>query len=96
MPDIHIHRPHSLGLTRAREVARQWVTDAGQRYDMACTVAEGADHDTVDFRRSGVTGRLVVSADAFELTAKLGFLLGGFKSRIEAEIGRNLDRLLGA
>ena len=37
-----------------------------------------------------------LTADAFELTAKLGFLLGGFKAKIEAEIGRNLDRLLGA
>ena len=96
MADIHIHRHHTLGLARAREVARQWVVDAGRRYDMACTVAEGADHDTVNFRRSGVSGQLVVTADAFELTAKLGFLLGGFKAKIEAEIGRNLDRLLGA
>ena len=39
-------------------------------------------------------GRLVVEANAFDLTAKLGFLLGAFSGRIESEIEAQLDRLL--
>jgi hypothetical protein len=31
---------------------------------------------------------------AFELDAKLGFLLGAFRDRIESEIVKNLDALL--
>ena len=46
------------------------------------------------FTRSGVNGTLLVTADHFNLDAKLGFLLGAFKDRIEAEIVKNLDDLL--
>jgi hypothetical protein len=37
-----------------------------------------------------------VCGQRFELDAKLGFLLGAFKERIEGEIVKNLDDLLAA
>jgi putative polyhydroxyalkanoate system protein len=94
MADIHIHRAHRLGLAKARKVAWKWAEMAEQRLDMECTVIEGDDSDIVEFTRAGVDGRLVVAADSFELTAKLGFLLGVFRQRIESEIEANLDELL--
>lgn len=63
---------------------------------MACTVEKGRDGDIVRFTRSGVNGTLEVSANAFELHAKLGLLLGAFKGHIEAEIVKNLDALLAS
>lgn len=96
MPDIQIHRNHALGLKRAREVAWQWAEQAEAKFDMECTVIEGQTSDTVEFTRSGVSGRLIVAADHFDLEAKLGFLLGAFARTIEAEITRNLDELLAA
>ena len=48
------------------------------------------------FTRAGVSGCLRVEGDRFVLDAKLGFLLGAFKDRIEAEIVKNLDTLLAA
>jgi putative polyhydroxyalkanoate system protein len=95
MPDISIHRKHSLGLKRARKVAWQWAEDVEQRFDMECTVIEGEFSDTVEFTRSGVKGTLVVAPDHFDLQAKLGFLLGAFSKTIEGEIEKNLDALLG-
>ncbi len=95
MPDIRIHRPHQLGLAKARKVAWQWAEQAEAKFDMECTVVEGKTSDTVEFRRSGVNGRLVVAADHFDLDAKLGLLLGAFSKTIEAEIQKNLDELLG-
>jgi putative polyhydroxyalkanoate system protein len=94
MPDIRIHRNHSLGLARAREVAWKWAEQVEQKFDMECTVLEGETSDTVEFTRSGVSGRLIVAADHFDLDAKLGFLLGAFSRTIEAEIEKNLDELL--
>lgn len=94
MPDIKIHREHALGLAKARKVAWQWAEQVEQQFDMACTVIEGETSDTVEFRRSGVNGRLIVAADHFDLDAKLGFLLGAFSKTIEAEIQKNLDTLL--
>lgn len=96
MPDIHIHRKHQLGLPKAREIAWQWAEDVEQKFDMECTVLEGETSDTVSFKRIGVTGTLIVTGDAFELDAKLGFLLGAFSKTIEGEIERNLDQLLDA
>ncbi|MBX3637914.1 MAG: polyhydroxyalkanoic acid system family protein [Rubrivivax sp.] len=94
MPDIHIRREHQLGLAKARKIAWQWAEEAESKFDMACTVVEGEYSDTVEFTRSGVSGRLIVAADHFDLDAKLGFLLGAFSKTIEHEITKNLDALL--
>lgn len=94
MADIHIHRTHALGLAQARKVAFSWAEDVEDKLDMACTYEEGKHEDCVSFTRSGVNGTLVVTKDGFELRAKLGFLVGAFKDKIEAEISNNLDALL--
>ena len=94
MADIHIHRPHRLGLAKARKVAWAWAEQVEAEFQMECTVVEGERSDTEEFTRSGVTGSLLVAADHFDLNAKLGFLLGAFSKTIEAEIEKNLDTLL--
>jgi putative polyhydroxyalkanoate system protein len=94
MPDIRIHRDHSLGLPKARKVAWAWAEEVEQKFDMECSVLEGETSDTVEFKRSGVSGRLIVAADHFDLEAKLGFLLGAFAKTIEGEILKNLDAQL--
>jgi putative polyhydroxyalkanoate system protein len=94
MPDIKIHREHALGLAKARKVALKWAEDVEKDFDMECTIVEGEYSDTVQFKRSGVSGTLIVAADHFDLNAKLGFLLGAFSKTIEGEICKNLDALL--
>ena len=96
MADIRIHREHTLGLKKARKIAWEWAEQVEAKFDMACTVMEGHASDTVEFKRSGVTGRLIVAADHFDLEAKLGFLLGAFSKTIEGEITKNLDTLLAS
>jgi len=94
MADIHIERDHQLGLAGARKLAWRWAEQAENEFDMSCTYEEGNECDEVQFTRSGVSGTLKVSAERFELDARLGFLLGAFKDRIEGEIVKNLDDLL--
>jgi putative polyhydroxyalkanoate system protein len=94
MPDIRIEREHTLGLAQARKLAFKWAETAEEKLDMACTYEEGKAGDLVTFTRSGVNGELKVTKDRFELDARLGFLLGAFKDRIEREIVKNLDDLL--
>ena len=96
MADIHIERDHKLGMGGARKLAWRWAEQAENDFDMSCTYEEGEECDEVQFTRSGVSGTLKVSADKFELDARLGFLLGAFKDRIESEIVKNLDELLAA
>lgn len=94
MADLHIVREHALGLAAARKIAFTWAEQVEQEFGMKCTYAEGKVADEVEFTRSGVKGTLQVTADRLELNAKLGFLLGAFKDKIEAEIVKNLDQLL--
>lgn len=94
MADIHIRRTHTLGLAKARKIAWKWAESVEEKFAMECTVIERHDGDVVEFRRAGVDGRLVVDAHAFDLTAKLGLLLGAFSGRIESEIRAQLDKLV--
>jgi len=87
------------GITGSRDgyppqVAWAWAEEVEAKFQMECTVIEGKTSDTVEFKRSGVNGRLLVAPDHFELDAKLGFLLGAFAKTIEGEIEKNLDALL--
>jgi len=92
--NLHILREHALGFAAARKIAFAWAEQVESEFDMECSYEEGKTSDTVTFTRSGVNGTLHVTKDRFELEAKLGFLLGAFKDRIEAEIVKNLDALL--
>lgn len=96
MPDICIRRTHQLGIDKAREIAWQWAEQVEAEFGMECTVEEGDDEDLVHFTRTGVNGTLRVTAEAFDLNARLGFLLGAFHKTIESEIEKNLDQLLGS
>jgi putative polyhydroxyalkanoate system protein len=88
LPDIHIERDHDLGLAQARKLAFKWAQTAEEKLDMECTYEEGKTSDLVSFSRSGVNGELRVTRNSFKLDARLGFLLGAFKDRIEREIVR--------
>lgn len=94
MPDIHITRDHALGLPAARKLAFQWAETAEEKLGMECTYEEGKTSDLVTFTRAGANGELKVTKDQFVLDARLGFLLGAFRDRIETEIVKNLDLLL--
>ncbi len=95
MAHIHIEREHQLSLAQARQTAALWVAQAEEKFDMRCTYEAGEDADAVRFARSGVSGVFRLDAERFAIEAKLGFLLGAFKERIEQEIQHNLDKLLG-
>ena len=51
--------------------------------------------ERLNFKRTGVNGSLVTSAQSFELELHLGFLLGAFQDKIKQRIEQNLDQLLG-
>ena len=94
MADIQIERKHGMSMAQARAAAFQWAEQAEEKFDMTCTYEEGDTSDEVSFTRSGVSGTLTVTRDVFQLQAKLGFLLGAFKDKIEGEIVKNLDALI--
>lgn len=94
MSDIHIRREHTLGLAKARELATQWIDGASKKMGLTCQHVPGDQQDVIKFERSGVEGQMLVSGDAFELTAKLGLMMKALKPMIEGEIDKNLQKLL--
>ena len=94
MADLHLHREHTLGLARARKVALKWAEDVEEKLDMECTIIEGDDEDVLEFKRSGVDGRMTIAATFFDLEARLGFLIKPFVASIEAEVSKQLDEAL--
>ena len=94
MADLNLHRDHTLGLARARKVALKWAEHVEEKLAMECTIIEGDDEDVLEFKRSGVDGRMVVAATHFDLEATLGFLFKPFLATIEAEVGKQLDEAL--
>lgn len=96
MADIHIRREHQLGLATARDVAAEWAREAESKFGMGATHVAGEFSDTIEFKRSGADGALVVAADHFELNLTLGFLMRAFAPAIQAQIEKNLDALLAS
>ena len=94
MAEIRIVREHALGLEKARKLAGRWAEVAEAKLGLECSYEEGKTHDRVRFERPGAQGALEVSADKFQLHARLGLLLGVFRTKIETEIVKNLDELL--
>lgn len=94
MSEIRIHRDHALGLERARKVAWKWAEHVEKKYDMECTVLEGETSDTVQFKRAGVSGTMIVTGEHFEVQAKLGLLMGAFAGQIQTEVAKQLDEAL--
>jgi putative polyhydroxyalkanoate system protein len=92
MSIIHIVRHHTLTL----EEARAEVERIAQRVDDEFGAEYGWDGDTLCFSRSGVSGRIAVTADTLDLRVKLGLLLTAVKGQIEQKITEKVDETLAA
>ena len=90
MPDITIHRKHTLGLAKAKTVANKVAKQLSEKYDLE-SAWEGT---TLNFSRAGVQGGLSVSKDEMNCEVTLGFLFKAFKGPIQAEMEKNFDKLL--
>ncbi len=89
MADITLVENHALSMEAARKAAQKVADQMTADYEMVCTW-EG---DTLSFKRSGVSGTLALTEGHAQLDIKLGFMLKGFKSKIEEQVGRNMHKL---
>jgi putative polyhydroxyalkanoate system protein len=94
MSEVKLHHAHTLGLEKARELAKQWTNDAAKQLGLSCQHTEGAEQDTITFERMGIHGIMTVTGASFDLNVKLGMMMAAFKPMIEAEINKNLSRII--
>ena len=93
MADINYQQAHTLGLDKARELAKRWMDEGAQKMGLSCECTPGAEEDTITFERMGVKGTMRVSGTSFDLQVKLGMMMAAFKPMIEAELARNMAKL---
>ncbi|MFN4329994.1 MAG: polyhydroxyalkanoic acid system family protein [Limnobacter sp.] len=89
MSDIHAHRTHSLSLDDAKKLAQELI----QKLEKEFQLESQWRGNTLSFSRSGVKGSLDVTDKDLTLDISLGFMLKAFKSKIQGEIDKNLDKL---
>lgn len=105
MSEIHIERPHNLGLPRARGVATQWMAQARERWGLqfehepaaaaATTSADGQEpEDRIRFGGMGAEGTVQVGAARFVVHLSLGGLMAALAPMVEEKMTRKLDALL--
>ena len=93
MSDVKVQQAHTLGLPKARELAKKWVDDGARKMGLECKYQEGEDQDVITFERMGVTGAMTVTGTSFDMEVKLGMMMAAFKPMVEAEIAKNLGRI---
>jgi putative polyhydroxyalkanoate system protein len=94
MSEVNYEQSHTLGLDKARELAQDWVADAARKLGLTCQHVTGAEKDTISFERAGVHGVMTVTGTHFDLRVKLGMMMAPFKPIVEAEIAKNLGRII--
>ena len=76
---------------RRNKLVGQW---AAAKMGLTCKHQEGAEQDVISFERSGVNGTMTVTANSFDVNIKLGLMMKAFKPMIEAEIAKNVSRMV--
>ncbi len=89
MADITLVQEHALSMDDARAAAQKVADQMVADYEMTCSW----DGDLLSFKRSGVSGTLALAEGRAQLDIELGFMLKGFKSKIEEQVGRNMRKL---
>ncbi len=92
MSDITLVENHTLTMVQAREVAQQVADQMQADYE----VGYAWEGDVLSFKRSGVSGTLALSDGRAQLDITLGFMLKGFRKKIEEQVGRNMHKLFSA
>ncbi len=92
MSDILIRRSHTLNAKAARQAAEKIARQLDEEFDLAYEW----DDNVMHFKRSGVSGELVVEKKEVHIRVRLGFLLLAIRPRVEAEIHRFFDENFGS
>ncbi len=92
MSTLSIRRVHALGAADLHERVDRAARKITARFGARCTW----DGDVLRIEHSSVTGTVTLGPRDITVDAELGFPLAMFRGRAESELGRILDKELGA
>jgi putative polyhydroxyalkanoate system protein len=85
---IHLRREHDLTREAVRAKVERLAAALAERFDAECKW----DGDVLSVNHSSVNGKVTVGRNDVVVEARLGFLVGMFRDRIDEELVRILDR----
>jgi putative polyhydroxyalkanoate system protein len=92
MADISITQKHALTHSKAKAAAQKIADKLAEHYDMQSTWND----DVLIFKRSGVSGTLMVLDREAQLDITLGFLFKAFSGKIEEEVSNTMRTVFGS
>jgi putative polyhydroxyalkanoate system protein len=90
MAHISVERAHGLGKEAAREKADKLAEKLAAQYGL---VPQWSG-DTLNLKRSGVSGAVYVGDTSIKVDVELGLLMSAMSGTIKSEIERALDKVL--
>jgi len=88
MSRIHLRRAHDLSDKAARQRVDRMAEELSKQFEAECQWKG----DVLSIEHPNVSGTVKLGKKEIVLNARLGFLLAMFKDRVDAEIGRILDK----
>ncbi|MGE8149310.1 polyhydroxyalkanoic acid system family protein [Pseudomonas frederiksbergensis] len=90
MARISVERAHSLGKEAARVKADLLAQKLSEQYGLEPSWSG----DTLNLKRSGVKGAVLVSEDSIKVDVELGLMMSAMSGMIKSEIEKALDKAL--
>lgn len=90
MARITVERAHSLGKDGARAKADKLAHKLQEQYGLEPSWSG----DTLNLKRSGVKGTVLVADDSLRIDVELGLLMSAMSGTIKSEIEKALDKAL--
>ena len=90
MARITVERAHTLGKEGARAKAEKLAQKLQDQYGLEPSWSG----DTLNLKRSGVKGTVLVADDSLRIDVELGLLMSAMSGTIKTEIEKALDKAL--
>ena len=90
MARITVERAHTLGKEGARAKAEKLAQKLQDQYGLEPSWSG----DTLNLKRSGVKGTVVVADDSLRIDVELGLLMSAMSGTVKSEIEKALDKAL--
>lgn len=86
MPDICITQAHKLSEKKARAAAQKVADQIAQEFD----VVSEWEGNVLRFRRTGVSGKLILAEKEAQIEISLGFLFKAFAPTIQQKVATKM------
>jgi putative polyhydroxyalkanoate system protein len=90
MANIHVRQQHNKSEQEVRQIADQLARKLDSKYQLSSKW----NGNTLEFKRSGLHGSLIIGASEVSISLKLGMMMSAFAGKIKNELAKSLKDTL--